>query len=55
MNTAYLNSTDFSFYSDAQVALDSIISELKADSNSDSEHGVIESLINKQGQEILRA
>lgn len=54
MNTAYSNSTDFSFYSDAQVALDSIIAELKADSNADSDHGEIESLINKQGQEILR-
>jgi len=54
MNTAYTNSPDFSFFSDAQEQLDQIITKLQSKSSDNSEHGEIEQTINKQGQELLR-
>lgn len=54
MNIAYLNSNDFSFFSDAQEQLDQLIKQLQSEEQSNSEHGDIESFINKEGQEILR-
>ena len=54
MNIAYLNSSEFSFFSDAQEQLDQLISQLQSKHYADSEHGDIEKYINKDGQELLR-
>jgi len=54
MNTAYTNSPDFSFFSDAQEQLDQIITQLQSEPCAHSEHGEIEQTISKQGQELLR-
>ncbi len=54
MNIAYLNTTDFSFFSDAQEQLERLIEQLKSEHRSESEHGEIESFINKEGHEIMR-
>jgi len=54
MNIAYLNSADFSFFSDAQEQLDHLIKQLLSESYADREHGDIEKYINQDGQELLR-
>ncbi len=54
MNPAYLNSNDFSFFSDAQEHLDLLIAQLKSEQRAENEHGDIENLINKKGHEIMR-
>ena len=54
MNLAYLNSNDFSFFSDAQEQLDLLIDQLKSEHRAESEHGDIENFINKEGHEIMR-
>lgn len=54
MNIAYLNSSDFSFFSSAQEQLDKLIQQLQSEHYAKSEHGDIEHFINKDGQEILR-
>ena len=54
MNVAYLNSSEFSFFSCAQDQLDQIIDQLQSDDSMDNEHGDIEKYINQEGQELLR-
>jgi len=54
MNLAYINSSEFSFFSDAQGQFDHLINQLQSEDYEDSEHGDIEKFINKSGQEILR-
>ena len=54
MTLAYLNSTDFSFFSDAQEQLDLLIEQLKSQYRVESEHGDVENFINKEGHEIMR-
>ena len=54
MNVAYLNSSEFSFFSCAQDQLDQIINQLQSDDSIDNEHGDIEKYINQEGQELLR-
>jgi hypothetical protein len=54
MNIAYLNSNDFSFFSGAQEQLDQLIQQLQSARYAKSEHGDIESFINKDGLELLR-
>ena len=54
MNIAYLNTTDLSFFSDAQEQLDMLIEQLKSKHRAESEHGDIENFINKEGHEIMR-
>jgi len=54
MNIAYLNSTDFSFFSGAHEQLVQLIKQLQSEYHTESEHGDIEKFINKKGQEILR-
>ena len=54
MNLAYINSPDFSFFSDAQDQLDQIISQLQSDHYAHSEHGDIEQHIKIEGDELLR-
>ena len=53
MNIAYLNTSDFSFFSGAQEQLDQLIKHLQSEDHAESEHGDIEKFINKEGQEIL--
>ncbi len=54
MNVAYLNSSEFSFFSCAQDQLEQIIGQLQSDDSMDNEHGDIEKYINQEGQELLR-
>ena len=54
MNIAYLNTKDFSFFSDAQEQLDQLITQLQSEHYANSEHGNIEKYINKDGMELLR-
>ncbi len=54
MNIAYLNSNDFSFFSDSQQQLEQLIKHLQSEEKSTDEHGHIEKFINQKGQEILR-
>lgn len=54
MNTAYTNSQDFSFFSDAKVQLEQIIKRLQSNHCHDKEHGDIEKYIDKEGREIFR-
>jgi len=54
MQTAYLNSPDFSFFSDAKIQLDFIINHLSSSDCNDSEHGEVEKFICQQGNELLR-
>ncbi len=54
MNTAYLNSTDFSFFNNAQIQLTYLIEDLESKDSETNAHGDIERFINKKGQEILR-
>ena len=54
MNIAYLNTNDFSFFSEAQEQLEQLIQKLQSEHYVKSEHGHIEKFINREGQEILR-
>jgi len=54
MNLAYLNTPDFSFFSDASKQLDHMIEHLKSDVHRDNEHGDIEQYIQNEGFEVLR-
>ena len=54
MNIAYLNTSDFSFFSGAQEQLDELINQLQSEDYANNEHGDIEQYINKSGQELLR-
>ncbi len=54
MNIAYLDSTDFSFFSGAQEEFNLLIQQLKSDHKAESEHGDIENFINKKGHEVMR-
>jgi len=54
MNIAYLNSTEFSFFSGAQEQLDQLIQQLQSEDYAESEHGDIEKYISKEGMELLR-
>ena len=54
MNLAYLNSPEFSFFTDAREQLEQIITELQSDQQVNSEHGDVEQYINIQGLELLR-
>ena len=54
MNTAYLNSHDFAFYSDAQEQFENILSQLQSEDYSHFDHGQIEQHINKEGVELMR-
>ena len=54
MQTAYLDSPDFSFFSDANIQLDIIIHHLCSSESDEREHGEIEQFINQQGLELLR-
>jgi hypothetical protein len=54
MNLAYLNSSETSFFSDAQKQLDFVILQLSSQHNKTKEHGEIEQFINTEGNEILR-
>jgi hypothetical protein len=54
MNLAYLNLPDISFFSDAKVELDQIISSLESAHYANSEQGKIEEYIRTEGNELLR-
>ena len=54
MNLAYLNTPDFSFFSDATKQIDYMIEQLQSDSFCNNEHGDIEQYIQNEGFEILR-
>ena len=54
MNLAYLNTPDFSFFSDANKQLERMIDQLQSDNCRDNEHGDIEQYIQKEGFEVLR-
>jgi len=54
MNIAYLNSSEFSFFSEAQAQFDQLVLQLSSEDCENSEHGDIEKHINQAGQEILR-
>ena len=54
MNLAYLNTPDFSFFSDATKQIDYMIEHLKSDHCNDKEHGDIENYIQNEGFEVLR-
>ena len=54
MNIAYLNSSEFSFFTDAREQLEQIITVLQSEEKMCSEHGDIEQYINIQGQDLLR-
>jgi hypothetical protein len=54
MNTAYPKLNEFSFFSGAHEQLKQLIGQLESDKQALCEHGDIENMINKEGQEILR-
>jgi hypothetical protein len=54
MNVAYINSPDFSFFSDAKLQLDKIITQLQSAGYANFEHGEIEQYIKNEGNEVLR-
>ncbi len=54
LNVAYPNSSEFSFFSEAQAPLDQLINQLSSQDYEDNEHGEIEAPINREGQELLR-
>ncbi len=54
MDVAYVNSGEFSFFSDAQKQFDQLTHQLSSDDYENNEHGDIEKHINTEGQEILR-
>ena len=54
MQTAYLDSPDVSFFSDANIQLDFILHPLCSAERDESDHGEIEQFINHQGVALLR-
>jgi hypothetical protein len=54
MNVAYINSPDFSFFSDAKLQLDKIITQLQSAGYANFEHREIEQYIKNEGNEVLR-
>jgi hypothetical protein len=54
MNIAYLNTPDFSFFSDATKQIDQMIEHLQSEHCRDNEHGDIEQYIQNEGFEVLR-
>lgn len=54
MNIAYLNTPDFSFFSDATKQIDLMVNHLQSDNCHDNAHGDIEQYIQKEGFEVLR-
>jgi hypothetical protein len=54
MNLVYLNSPDISFFSDAKVQLDQMISSLGTPRYANCEHGKIEEYVRTEGNELLR-
>jgi hypothetical protein len=54
MNTVYVDSPDFSLFSDVQDQLNLMLSHLCCAEFANSEHGDIEQYISKQGNELLR-
>lgn len=54
MSVAYLNSNEFSFFSEAREQFDQLIKQLSSEDYEDNEHGEIENHIEKEGQELLR-
>lgn len=54
MNTAYVNSHDFSFFNTAKQQLNDMIDYLCCEGHLSEEHGEIERYIQQQGHELLR-
>jgi hypothetical protein len=54
MNVAYVNSHDFSFFSESKQQLNNMIEFLCSDLPLSDEHGAIEKYIHRQGYELLR-
>ncbi len=54
MNIAYANSSEFSFFSNAQEQFDQLVTQLSSDDSENREHGDIEKHIHREGQELLR-
>ena len=54
MNIAYLNSSEFSFFTNAREQLEQMITQLQSEQQANSEHGDVEQYINIQGHELLR-
>lgn len=54
MNVAYINTIEFSFFSDAQAQFDQIINQLSSKDYEDNEHGEMEKHLNQEGQALLR-
>ena len=54
MTPAYVNSLDFSFFSEASQHLELMITHLSSDLPLTQEHGVIEQYIHHEGHELLR-
>jgi hypothetical protein len=54
MNLAYLNTPDFSFFSDANKQLHHMVEYLQSDDRFNNEHGDIEQYIQNEGFEVLR-
>ena len=54
MTPAYVNSLDFSFFSDTKQQLNTMIAHLSSRSPLTQEHGAIEQYICHEGHELLR-
>jgi hypothetical protein len=54
MNVAYIKPPELSFFSDAKVQLEQIITQLESIHYASCEHGEIEQFIKKEGDEVLR-
>jgi predicted ATP-dependent protease len=54
MIPAYVNSFDFSFFSDAKQQLNTMVSHLSSNLPLTQEHGTIEQYIHHEGHELLR-
>lgn len=54
MTLAYVNSLDFSFFSDTKKQLNTMISHLSSDLPLTQDHGTIEEYIRTEGHELLR-
>jgi len=54
MNAAYLNTQDFSFFSDAKVQFDCLLTQLQSDNCRLYVHGQLERYVHQQGLELLR-
>jgi len=54
VDVAYVNSGEFTFFSDAQEQFDQPIDQLSSEDNENNEHRNIEKHINTERQELLR-